>query len=191
MARVLTGSQTVGPFFHPLLNPRWSDLVQPETRGQRIRLEGRVLDGDGAPLAKDAMLEIWQANAEGRYDHPEDRQERLVDPTFHGFGRSGTDADGRFHFRTVKPGSVPGSGEKLQAPHINLVVFARGVLTHLYTRVYFPGEPLNAKDPWLNAVPAARRQTLIARDAGVVNGEQVYSFNVILQGDGETVFFDV
>ncbi|HLH78601.1 MAG TPA: protocatechuate 3,4-dioxygenase subunit alpha [Candidatus Binataceae bacterium] len=191
MARTLTSSQTIGPFFHPILDPSWSRMVKPETRGERIIVEGQVIDGDNKPLTTDGMLELWQANAEGRYNHPEDHQERLLDPTFHGFGRCGTDTEGRFRFYTIKPGAVAGPQNKLQAPHINVIVFSRGLLQHLYTRIYFPEEPLNRTDYYLNAAPAERRHTLIAKAAGTREGAAVYQFNIKLQGENETVFFDV
>ena len=192
MARPLTSSQTIGPFFHrALLHEGWNDLAARGAKGERVVIEGRVLDGDGAPV-NDAMLEVWQANAEGRYDHPEDHQEKLLDPNFHGFGRTPTDNEGRFRFSTIKPGPVPGRGGTLQAPHINLTVFARGLLKQLVTRIYFPDEPLNAGDPLLNAVPAEHRATLIARAAGQGGaGARVLNFDVILQGANETVFLDV
>lgn len=185
-----TPSQTVGPFFrHALIKPGQETLVRPETRGERILIEGRVLDGDGAPVP-DAMVEIWQANAEGRYDHPEDDQEKLLDPNFHGYGRSPTDAEGWFHFRTIKPGAVPGRDNVLQAPHIEVSVFARGLLKRLVTRIYFPGEPLNPSDSLLKAVPEKRRSTLVARP--VKDGpERVLRFDVVLQGENETVFLDI
>ena len=148
----LTPSQTIGPFFHrALLHEGWNDLAARGAAGERIAIEGRVLDGDGAPVG-DAMIEIWQANAAGRYDHPEDRQEdrhgnRPIDSNFHGFGRVATDSEGRFRLRTVKPGAVPGGGGAMQAPHINVSVFTRGLLKRLATRIYFPDEPLNESDP--------------------------------------------
>jgi protocatechuate 3,4-dioxygenase alpha subunit len=185
-----TPSQTVGPFFAFGLHNEGSEtLVSDATQGERIRIEGRVIDGEGAAVP-DAMIEIWQANAAGRYDHPDDsRGEKALDPAFHGFGRCGTDKDGRFHFLTVQPGAVPGIGNALQAPHINIAVFARGLLRHLWTRLYFEGEPLNADDPVLTLVAPERRKTLIARRAnGKVPG---YAFDLVLQGKGETVFFDV
>jgi protocatechuate 3,4-dioxygenase, alpha subunit len=114
-----TPSQTVGPFFKPsLIRAGLETLVKANTRGERIVIEGRVLDGDGAPV-EDAMLEIWQANAAGRYDHPEDASEKSLDPNFHGFGRAASDGDGFFRFRTIMPGPVPASGDAVQAPHIN------------------------------------------------------------------------
>jgi protocatechuate 3,4-dioxygenase, alpha subunit len=186
----LTPSQTIGPFFKPsLIWPELSILVNDNTRGERIIIEGRILDGDGAPV-DDAMVEIWQANAEGRYDHPEDTQEKLLDPNFHGFGRTATDEGGGFRFETIKPGPVPGNGGTLQAPHINVTIFSRGLLKHVVTRIYFPDEPLNANDPVLNAVPRDRRSTLIARAEDAAQ-KRLYRFDVILQGNKETVFFDI
>jgi protocatechuate 3,4-dioxygenase, alpha subunit len=186
-----TPSQTVGPFFsQALIREGWNDLAARGATGQLIIIAGRVLDGDGAPVP-DALLEIWQANAVGRYDHPDDARDNPLDPHFQGFGRAGTDAQGRFRFRTIKSGPVPGSGASLQAPHINLSVFARGLLKRLVTRIYFPDEPLNANDPVLNSLPdATRRATLIARPAGS-ESEPDLRFDIVLQGDNETVFFDV
>jgi protocatechuate 3,4-dioxygenase alpha subunit len=193
MGRALTPSQTVGPFFHrALVREGGNDLAARGAKGERVVIEGRVLDGERAPVS-DAMLEIWQANADGRYDHPEDRQEKLRDPNFHGFGRTATDTEGRFRFATIKPGALPGRGGALQAPHINVIVFARGLLRHLVTRIYFPDEPLNASDPVLNAVPAGRRATLVARRAAAGGGSapQVLNFDIVLQGADESVFLDV
>src|SRR4029077_13760113 len=138
-----TPAQTVGPFFRPsLIEAGAENLVREETRGDRVTIEGRVIDGDGEQVT-DAMLEIWQANAEGRYDHADDEQEKLLDPAFHGYGRAATDARGSFSFHTIKPGPVPGANGDLQAPHINVSIFARGLLKRLVTRIYFPDEPLN------------------------------------------------
>jgi len=192
MTRRVTPSQTIGPFFHrALLHEGWNDLAARGAAGERVAIEGRVLDGDGAPVS-DAMVEVWQANAAGRYDHSEDRQEnKPLDPNFHGFGRTATDLDGRFRLRTVKPGPVPGIGDVPQAPHINVSVFARGLLKRLVTRIYFPGEPLNESDPLLSAVPAARRATLIARVADGGAAERILHFDIVLQGDNETVFLGV
>ncbi len=187
-----TPSQTVGPFFHlGLARPEWADLTASNPEGERIAIEGRVLDGDGAPVP-DAMIELWQANAAGRYNHPDDRQEdKPLDPKFHGFGRVATDGEGRFRFLTIKPGPVPGRGNALQAPHINLAVFARGLLIHLFTRLYFAGEPGNASDPLLSSIEdAAVRGTLLARPAGG-GGPPLYHFDIILQGENETAFLDI
>jgi protocatechuate 3,4-dioxygenase alpha subunit len=179
MSAGITPSQTVGPFFHigtsALVRP---DIAGPDTPGERVVLRGRVLDGDGAPV-DDALIEIWQADAEGRYAE--------TPGGFHGFGRVATDDDGAFRFTTVKPGRVPGPGGRLQAPHLAVNVFMRGLLKHLVTRIYFPDEPANAEDPILQNVPAERRATLVARP-GTKAGE--LEWNVILQGPDETVFFD-
>jgi len=184
-----TPSQTVGPFFRPsLIEAGAENLVRAETRGERVTIEGRVIDGDGAPVT-DAMLEIWQANAEGRYDHPDDDQEKLLDPAFHGYGRAATDARGAFSFHTIKPGAVPGVDGALQAPHINVSIFARGLLKRLVTRIYFPDEPLNATDAVLNAAPRDRRATMIA--TWTETSHRTLRFDVILQGGNETVFLDI
>jgi len=188
----VTPTQTVGPFFHPcLLRPDAviTTLIKPETEGTRIRIEGRVLDGDGLPV-DDAMVEIWQANHYGRYRHPLDHRPLPLDPTFIGFGRTGTDEEGRYWFETIKPGVVPFDDQQDQAPHILVMVFARGLLNHVVTRIYFEDEPANASDPILQRVPEERRGTLIARREEV-DGSVVYRFDIRLQGEGETVFFDV
>jgi protocatechuate 3,4-dioxygenase alpha subunit len=185
-----TPSQTVGPFFHfALPNEKFETLFTDKTKGERIKIEGRIVDGDGAPLP-DAIIEIWQANAEGRYDHADDKQEdKSLDPSFHGWGRSATDKDGVFRFNTIKPGPVPGPGNTLQAPHVGVTVLARGMLKHLVTRLYFEGEKLNADDPILARISEPeRRSTLIAKRNGK---DGTYVFNIVLQGDNETVFFDV
>jgi protocatechuate 3,4-dioxygenase alpha subunit len=193
----ITPSQTVGPFFKYGLTPNgqydWNDaftnnLVTPETSGERIRVQGRVLDGDGAPVT-DAMLEIWQADAQGRFSDPQDKR-ALPNSTFKGFGRCGTDANGDYAFDTIRPGSVPDPDGNPQAPHLLLAIFARGMLLHLYTRIYFGGEAANSADPVMALVPADRRDTLIARrEQGA--GNAVYRFDIRLQGDNETVFFDI
>jgi protocatechuate 3,4-dioxygenase alpha subunit len=193
----ITPSQTVGPFFKYGLTPSrqyaWNDaftanLVTPDASGERIRVEGTVYDGDGAPVP-DCMLEVWQADAQGRFSDPQD-QRALPNTAFRGFGRCGTDGEGRFSFDTIKPGSVPDPDGKPQAPHLLLAVFARGMLRHLYTRIYFDGEAANGSDPVLALVPADRRATLIAtRQPG--NGGAVYKLDLRLQGGEETVFFDV
>ncbi|MGA7871553.1 MAG: protocatechuate 3,4-dioxygenase subunit alpha [Candidatus Binatus sp.] len=188
MRQLQTPSQTIGPFFKPaLIRPGLESLATPKSRGERITIEGRVLDGDATPVS-DAMIELWQANADGRYDHPDDSQEKLLDPDFHGFGRAATDERGRFRFYTIKPGSVPGPGNVLQAPHINVSIFARGLLKRLITRIYFPGEPMNAADALLNIVTPERRSTLVARNA---ERPDVLLFDIVLQGEHETVFFDL
>lgn len=187
-----TPSQTVGPFFHlGMARPEWADLTAAGPAGDRIAIEGQVRDGDGAPVP-DAVVEIWQANAAGRYNHPDDRQhDKPLDPGFRGFGRVATDGEGRFRLTTVKPGPVPGRGNALQAPHINVAVFARGLLKHLYTRIYFADEPRNAGDPLLSSIDdEAVRQTLFARRAEPGNSA-VYRFDIVLQGENETAFLDI
>ena len=187
MSPLQTPSQTVGPFFKPaLIRSGQESLVTDKTRGERIVIEGRVFDGDGLAV-NDAMIELWQANADGRYDHPDDSREKLLDPDFHGFGRVATDERGCFRFCTIKPGSVPGRSDALQAPHIDVSIFARGLLKRLVTRIYFPGEPLNDTDGVLNNVTPARRSTLVAR----IERPGVLRFDIVLQGEHETVFFDV
>jgi protocatechuate 3,4-dioxygenase, alpha subunit len=189
---LLTGSQTVGPFFSPGLlreDARRNVLTQPETFGERIRIEGCVLDGDGV-LVPDAMVEIWQANTYGRYNHPGDQGSGTLDASFTGFGRSGTEDNGCYWFETIKPGPVSFTSELLQAPHICVTVFARGLLNHLVTRLYFADEPANENDPVLNYVPADRRATLLA-ERELAGETVIYRFDIILQGVGETAFFNV
>jgi protocatechuate 3,4-dioxygenase alpha subunit len=188
---VTTPSQTVGPFFHNALDrPGWADLTAAGASGDKIRVEGRVLDGDRAPVF-DAFLEIWQANAAGRYAHPEDDQDKPLDPCFRGFGRVFTDADGRYGFTTIRPGRVPGRGNTLQAPHLNVAIFARGLLKQLTTRIYFADQhAANETDPVLNAIEdAATRRTLLA--AKLTSAIPTYRFDIILQGEGETAFFEI
>ncbi|MGC2414738.1 MAG: protocatechuate 3,4-dioxygenase subunit alpha [Stellaceae bacterium] len=187
-----TPSQTVGPFFHlGMARPEWSDLTADHPVGELIVIEGRIIDGDGAAVP-DAVIELWQANAAGRYNHPEDQQtDKPLDPHFRGFGRVATDAVGHFRVVTVKPGPVPGRGNALQAPHINIVLFARGLLTHLFTRIYFADEPANATDPLLTSIEneAARRSLLARRAPG--ESPPLYRFDIVLQGEGETAFLDI
>jgi protocatechuate 3,4-dioxygenase alpha subunit len=193
----ITPSQTVGPYFKYGLTPNgeyaWNDaftnnLITPDVSGERIRVEGTVFDGDGVPVP-DCMLEIWQADAQGRFSDPQDAR-ALPNSSFKGFGRVGTDAKGGYSFDTIKPGQVPDPDGKPQAPHILLAVYARGMLLHLYTRIYFDDEAANAVDPVLALVPADRRATLIAkRKTGAAN--PTYALDIHLQGDNETVFFDV
>jgi protocatechuate 3,4-dioxygenase, alpha subunit len=187
-----TPSQTVGPFFHLALDrPEWGDLTAGNPQGERIVIEGRVTDGDGAPVA-DACLELWQANAAGRYAHPDDtRTDKPLDPNFRGFGRVSTDAEGGFRFTTIRPGPVPGRGNALQAPHIAVAIFARGLLKQLHTRIYFAGEPANDSDPALLSIddPAVRQTLLATRREG--SFPATYRFDVVLQGERETAFFEI
>lgn len=207
-----TPSQTVGPFFHyglpwkggadlvgmsalgarPDLFPAAHDMlnaaVPHETpRGEIIEIAGFVLDGAGRGVP-DAMVEIWQANAAGRYAAPGDARDDVpLDPGFIGFGRAATGAEGEYRFRTVRPGRVPGPGNTLQAPHIALSVFGRGLLRRLATRLYFADGDGNETDPVLARVPVARRDTLIARRGADVG----WRLDIVLQGERETVFFDL
>jgi protocatechuate 3,4-dioxygenase alpha subunit len=179
-------SQTIGPYLR--IGLEWmqiEDLAPPDVAGQRVGLAGRVLDGEAQPV-NDAAVELWQANSHGKYASPDDAQERPLEAAFRGYGRSLTDDAGRFRFRTIKPGRVPGPDGRLQAPHLVITIFMRGLLKQLVTRMYFPDEPSNADDPVLNLVPAERRASLVARKAG----EGALEWNVILQGKNETAFFD-
>lgn len=194
----ITPSQTIGPYFSYCLTPaRYplhevfsTDLLVPGLEGQKIRIEGCVSDGDGVGVS-DAMVEIWQADAQGSYaTAASDGQKPNV--AFKGFGRAETGANGEFGFSTIKPGRVPGPDGRPQAPHIGVTVFSRGMLTHLFTRVYFDDEPANGEDAVLSAVPSDRRATLIAK--GTPSGSStVYRFDIRLQegpnGEAETVFF--
>jgi protocatechuate 3,4-dioxygenase alpha subunit len=184
----LTPFSTVGPFFRLLVRHRTEDtdtLVTEATHGRRISIEGRLLDGNGAPI-DDGLIEIWQADADGRYRHPEDPHRESADAAFGGFGRVATGPPGQFTFHTVKPGAVAGPGGRLQAPHILLGVMARGIMSRCWTRIYFDDEPANADDAVLQLVPEHRRATLIARSIG----EGLYRVDIVVQGEGETVFFE-
>ena len=167
-------------------------LANATTRGEHITIEGRVLDGTGTPV-RDAMLEIWQANADGRYNHPADNQNKPVDPEFRGWGRTGAHfQSGLYTFDTVKPGSVAGRHTRKMAPHINVWIVSRGINIGLHTRLYFSDEAeANAADPVLNLIEwEVRRKTLIGKRE-VRKGTPVYRFDIHLQGPDETVFFDV
>jgi protocatechuate 3,4-dioxygenase, alpha subunit len=182
-----TPSQTVGPYLHLGLTDTQSiscvagDVV----KGERIRLTFRVLDGEGVPVP-DAMIELWQADSEGNYVREESGAKGA---TFGGFGRLATAKDGSCTFETIMPGRVPGPGETLQSPHINVSILGRGILKRLSTRVYFAGESENAADPVLALVPENRRATLLAQPDLAHNGNWI--FEVRLRGEAETVFFDV
>jgi protocatechuate 3,4-dioxygenase, alpha subunit len=186
MSLFASGHQTVGPYLH--IGLEWlttRDIAGKGIKGERVAIAGRLIDGDGVGV-NDGLIEIWQANAGGKYAHPEDTQKKPLEKGWRGFGRIPTDAKGGFRFTTIKPGRVPGPGGTLQAPHLVVAVFMRGMLKHLATRIYFPDEAAaNAEDPILKLVPAARRATLIPRKKG-----KALEWNVVLQGKNETVFFD-
>ncbi len=185
-----TPSQTAGPFFHLRLGgPNQHRLVDEGSDGA-IRIEGRVLDGERQPVG-DALIELWQADAEGRYLHPADRWPRGAE-RFTGFGRACTDREsGQYAFETQKPGRVRAPHGGWQAPHATLVIFARGLLGHLYTRVYFEDESTeNEDDPVLSSVVEERRPTLVAARL-VREGPPTYRHDIVLHGPDETVFFDV
>jgi protocatechuate 3,4-dioxygenase alpha subunit len=185
-----SSSQTIGPYFHIYFDAKrvTGCLVSPEVNGERIHLACRVLDGEGAPIS-DGLIELWQADAAGIYNHLDDPRHSSADPALNGFGRLPTNKDGVCEFETVKPGRVPGWNGGLQAPHINVTVFGRGVLKGLYTRVYFADDPANQDDPVLALVPQDRRPTLMARRDPQLPG--LWRIELRLSGDGETVFFDV
>jgi protocatechuate 3,4-dioxygenase alpha subunit len=197
-----TPSQTVGPFFHFGLarESAGSGLVRedargtmagPGTRGQPITLRIRVTDADGAPVP-DAMVELWQADADGRYVRPDDPSMSAgtdAGPPFTGFGRMPTSKDGTCVFGTIRPGVVSDPEGRFQAAHINVCFFARGLLRQLYTRIYFAGDERLDEDVVLAEVPADRRPTLLAKPADGAPGE--WSFDLRLQGTDETVFFDL
>jgi protocatechuate 3,4-dioxygenase alpha subunit len=190
---LLTPTQTVGPFYAPCLlreDARRNVLVQPETLGERIRITGHILEGGGLP-ATEVLVETWQANAQGRYNHVADQGPATLDPTFLGFGRTQTDDDGMYWFETIKPGAVPFNDKQMQAPHINLTIMARGLLNHLVTRLYFADESANSVDPVLQLVPEQRRMTLLAHPAATTEDTiPTYRFDIVLQGPDETVFFN-
>ena len=187
-------SQTVGPYFAQGLlregDRVFTDvLVSETTEGERIRIEGAVFDAEGRPI-EDAMIEIWQANSHGRYNHPLDEQDKPLDPEFKGHGRTSTDIDGKYRFETIKPGPVPGPADKIQAPHINVIVFARGMLSHAFTRIYFADETLNQADSVLLSIEdASHRNTLVA-PREEADDVVIYRFDIHFQGEHETAFFD-
>jgi protocatechuate 3,4-dioxygenase, alpha subunit len=187
MSLLTTPSQTVGPYLKIGFLRLLIDAIAPAgVPGERITIRGRMSDGDGSPI-NDGVLEIWQADAQGKYAHPEDGQKTIAANAFRGFGRILTDGSGAFHFTTIKPGPVAGPDGKQQAPHLVVTVFMRGMLRHVITRMYFPDEPLNETDPVLQRVPVDRRGTLVAA-AG--SGKSILEWNIVSQGPTETVFFD-
>jgi protocatechuate 3,4-dioxygenase alpha subunit len=189
MELIHTANQPIGPFFHFALTPDKSagSMAGPETKGERVRLVCRLLDRDGGPVTN-GMIELWQADAEGKYNHPADRQAKIPDPSFRGFGRLASDENGLCVFQTVRPGRVSGWDGKLQAPHINVSVYAPGLVRRVVTRIYFADDPGNDADQVLALIPVDRRPTLMARP-GVEATE--WMFDLHLSGPCETVFFDV
>ena len=187
---VITPSQTVGPFFSFCLAPRdrpgvgSACLVTSDAVGARITIEGQVLDGNRAPVP-DALIEIWQADGEGRYAgfHP-----AAATSSFTGFGRATCDAGGRFTIETVRPGSVVDVDGRRHAPHIAIGIFGKGINRRLYTRIYFPGEMANGRDPVLSCIAAERRSSMMARETD--GAGRRYAFTIRLQGADETVFLD-
>ncbi len=192
MSLLLTASQTIGPYLH--IGTAWLDsneLAGPGVSGQRISVEGRLLDGDGQPVG-DGLLEIWQANAQGKLAHPEDKRDLPLEKGFRGWGRIPTDKEGKFRFTTVRPGALPGPAGTLQAPHLAVTVFGRGLTKQLLTRIYFPDGEGHDHDFVLKQVPPDRRSTLVAR--ALPGREHAYHWDVVLQagpGHQETVFFDI
>lgn len=186
-------SQTVGPYFRiGLTGPRATQQVAAaDIKGERVKLVVTVFDLEGQPI-HDCLIETWQANADGKYNHPDDTQDKPMDPAFRGFGRQATDQNGVCWFETIKPGRVPGPKNTLQAPHLAVSIFARGMLNRLPTRIYFAGDPANDHDPILALVPKERRGTLLAQAVVEGGGESsAWQFTIRFGGDEETVFFDV
>jgi protocatechuate 3,4-dioxygenase alpha subunit len=196
-----TPSQTAGPFVHIGLAPGAAgfdiyahelggDIAGPNAAGERIRVEGLVVDATGSPV-KDVLLETWQANAAGVYAHPESTGD--VEDGFRGFGRVITNFDsGEWAFDTIKPGPVAGRSGSVQAPHINLWIVARGINVGLNTRIYFEDEAAaNAVDPVLNVIEWENRRATLLAKRSEWDGQIIYRFDICLQGDNETVFFDI
>jgi protocatechuate 3,4-dioxygenase, alpha subunit len=189
MGPKLTPSQTAGPYLHLGCTQNHSvpSIADRGARGEHFGLVCRITDGEGNTV-NDAMIEIWQADAEGRYNSSVWDESTASAPVFRGFGRMATDEQGECRFETIKPGRVPAE-HGLQAPHLNVSIFARGLLHRLATRIYFEGEPSNAECPVLAMVPDERRPTLFARPDPYHAGN--WRFEIRLSGIGETVFFDV
>jgi protocatechuate 3,4-dioxygenase beta subunit len=195
--RIVTPSQTLGPFFAlGLAEGSETDVARrnpdsPAPQGEPIAIAGRVTDEDGRPVRK-ALLEVWQANRWGKYDHPDDITDAPLDPNFKGWGRMLTDADGSYRFRTIKPGAYPNPGYDnwMRPPHIHFSVFAAGLMQRLITQLYFPGEPLNDLDPILNGIENLdARASLVARSTDPTADGIEYRFDIVLRGRGETAFF--
>lgn len=187
MTRGVTPSQTIGPFYWGTIVKTYrAELAPPGVAGERMQLALTLHDANNA-IVPDGLFEIWQANSHGRYNHPEDRRNLPLDAGFEGYGRASTDVTGTAHFSTVRPGRVPWPAGGMQAPHVNVSIFARGVLNRLATRVYFDGDPANVEDPVLKMLPGDRRAGLMAKRDG--NG--TWHLPIYLGGAKETVFFDI
>ncbi|WP_182086306.1 protocatechuate 3,4-dioxygenase subunit alpha [Aureimonas sp. ME7] len=196
-------SQTAGPYVHIGTNPNWVEitgvwksdlglvLVGPDTRGERVILEGCITDGSGAPV-RDALVEIWQADAAGLHNSPQERRGR-ADPAFAGWARQPVDdRDGSFRFETIRPGPVPYPDGRMQAPHVSVWIVARGINIGLHTRLYFGDEAeANATDPLLNRIPEPERRATLVAPRSERDGLPVFRFDVRLQGENETVFLDI
>jgi protocatechuate 3,4-dioxygenase alpha subunit len=188
MSLQTTTWQTAGPYFRIGLERLFQDdIARPGVQGERVSIHGRIVDGDGIPIP-DAAIEIWQANAEGKYAHPADTQDKPLEQSFSGFARIPTDDQGFFRFTTIKPGSVPAPDGRPQARHLVVGVLMRGLLKGLVTRAYFPGEPLNAQDPVLNLIESTRRKTLILNQSP--ERKDLFTWEIHMQGEHETVFLD-
>jgi protocatechuate 3,4-dioxygenase alpha subunit len=196
-------SQTAGPYVHIGTNPNWVEItgvwkedlglaiVGPDTKGERILIVGRVTDGAGAPV-RDALIEIWQADAEGLYNSPCETR-GTADPAFVGWARQPVaEADGSFRFETVRPGPVPWPDGRMQAPHVTVWIVARGINTGLHTRLYFADEPeANGRDPLLLSIPEPSRRATLVAERSDRDGMPVFTFDVRIQGEDETVFLDM
>jgi protocatechuate 3,4-dioxygenase, alpha subunit len=188
MSLFTTASQTVGPYVYIGFGDLVVEHIAPEgIAGERVSIRGRIQDGDGKPV-NDGVVEIWQADADGIYPSPVDDRHVTATSKFKGFGRVLADAGGEFRFTTIKPGRVPGPNGLLQAPHLVVTIFMRGLLKQLTTRIYFPDDAAHSVDAVLQAVPVDRRATLIA--TALTRDNAALEWNVVLQGPGETVFFD-
>jgi protocatechuate 3,4-dioxygenase, alpha subunit len=198
-----TASQTAGPYVHIGLIPDQAGfdifennfgaaIAGPRTKGERIRIQGRVLDGTGTPL-RDALIETWQANSAGRYNHPADKQDKPLDPDFRGWGRVGSNFEtGIYQIETIKPGIVLGRKGQPMAPHISFWIVARGINIGLNTRMYFSDEvEANAADPVLRLIELEQRRKTLVAERETEGGVTLYRFDIVLQGENETVFFDV
>jgi len=196
--RVVTPSQTIGPFFAIGLIREGDDDIAckvpggARAQGTPIKVSGRVTDEEGRPVRK-ALIEVWQANKWGKYEHPDDVTDALLDPNFKGWARVLTDSEGRYQFRSIKPGAYPNPGYDnwMRPPHIHYSIFAAGLMQRLITQLYFPGEELNDIDPILNGIEDldARASLIARRTESSETGVESYEFNIVLRGRGETAFF--